>query len=358
MPHPVKPKLPFVSIIVLNYNGKKWLKACFDSVRKLNYPRNKYEVIMGDNASADDSVAFVKKNYPWIKIIRFDKNYGFCKSNNDCAKQAKGEYLAFLNNDTYVDKNWLIEMVKGVLSEKDVVSVGCKMLKPYKINGKSIIDYAGGKISPDGGAIYQGLFDIDKKEYNKKKYTGFGCGAGVLVEKKFFISTGGFDEYYFAGYEEIELGLRVWQYGYKALYIPSAIMYHERIGTFGDYFNPDMLARNVRNRFYFILKNFEIKTILIFLLWAILKLFFEIFYFLLKTETKASLATLRGMLWFLRDVENKSLFRRVIVKRKEINQNKKILDKELYKKGIVSTIFEKIEYGGSCLRVVLTKEFH
>jgi len=343
--------LPPVSIVILNYNGKHHLKECFESLYKLDYPKSKYEVIMGDNASSDDSVKYVRTNFPWVKIVKFDKNYGFCKSNNEIAKTSQGEYLVFLNNDTIVTEDWLKNFVTPLTQKKEVLSAGCKMLKSYEINGKEVIDYAGGKISPDGGGMYIGMLDKDKREYNLKKYTGFGCGAGVIVNKKFFLNTGGFDEYYFAGYEEMDLGLRVWKYGYKVLYVPNSVMYHKRLGTFGSHFNLDMLARNTKNRFYFILKNFEIKIIFIFLFWAVLKCFFEMFYFVLKGKRDISIAIIKGMIWFLKDIKNEKALKRILEERKKMNRNKKVSDNVLFEYGIISTIREKMEYGKYYLQV-------
>ncbi len=337
--------ISIVSIIVVNYNGKKYLEDCFKSLEKLNYPKDKYKVIMVDNASSDDSVEFTRKIFPWIKILKLDKNYGFCKPNNEGAKIAHGEYLIFLNNDTIVTENWLINLVSGVNSHKNTLSAGCKMVKPPTDNGTEIIiDYAGGKISPDGGGIYVGMMDKDQPKYNVETYTGFGCGAGVIVNREFFLNTGGFDEYFFAGYEEMDLGLRIWRCGYKVVYLPKSVMYHKRLGTFGSHINHEMLARNTKNRFYFILKNFEGQTIILFLFLASLKCIFEILYFFLKGNLNVSIANVRGVLWFLKDIKDEKVIKRIFKEKKKMKLNKKVSDVELYKYGIISTITEKIEY--------------
>ncbi len=338
---------PFVSILVVNYNGKKWLKDCFESLEKLNYPKDKYEVIMMDNASSDDSVEFTRKNFSWIKILKLDKNYGFCKPNNEGAKIAKGEYLVFLNNDTYVDKDWLIELVKPVVTDKTVISVGCKMLKPYTLNGEKIIDYAGGLFSVIiGYGLYMGLYDRDDKKYNIEKPIGFGCGAGVLIDRHFFLKTGGFDEYFFAGYEEIDLGLRCWRNGYKVMYAPRSVMFHKRLGTFGSMFSKKdnfRLALCSKNQLYFIFKNYRIKNIFIFLFWMILAFLFQIiYYFLLKGLPGPFISSLRGKIIFLRDIKNKNILHRIILKRKEINKNKKNSDKQLWKYGLIASLKDEI----------------
>ena len=107
----MKSDYPLVSLIIVNWNGKKWLRNCLDSVYSQNYKN--FEVIFVDNASTDDSVDFVKDNYPETKIIQNEDNYGFAKGNNIATRIAKGKYLFFLNNDTKVGKNFLTELVKS-----------------------------------------------------------------------------------------------------------------------------------------------------------------------------------------------------------------------------------------------------
>jgi len=338
-------KLPTVSIIVLNYNGKKWLKDCFESLRNLEYPKDKYEVIMGDNKSTDDSVEYVRKNFPWVKILELDKNYGFCKANNLCAKEAKGEYLVFLNNDTVVEKEWLNELVKGVLLEKDIISAGCKMLKSYKSdNNKPVIDYAGGKFTYELN-FYEGIYEEDSEKFSVQKYTGFGCGAGVIVKKDFFLYIGGFDEYYFGGGEELELGLRAWQYGYKVLYVPSAVIIHKRLGTFG-YLNFDRTTLMWgKSTLYLILKNYELKTTILFLFEFIFLNFLpKIIFFAINRQPKGSIAVIKGVFEFLSDIKKKKILKKIFEYRKVINKNKKRSDKDLYEMGLMTTFKERLMY--------------
>ena len=339
-------ELPKISIIILNYNGKKWLKDCFESLDNLDYPKDKYEVIMGDNASSDDSVEYVMKSFPWIRVLKFDKNYGFCKGNNLCAKEAKGDYLVFLNNDTFVEKDWLKELVKGVLSEKDIISAGCKMLKPYKSdNNKLVLDYAGGKLTFELN-FYEGIYEEDNEKFSVQKYTGFGCGAGVIVKKDFFLYVGGFDEYYFAGGEELELGLRAWQYGYKVLYIPSSVMVHKRYGTFKN-MNVNMSSTKLwaKIELYLILKNYELKNIILFLP----QLFFlvylpKIIFFIINRQPKGSIAVIEGIFEFLKDIKERKILKKIFEYRKRINRNKKRSDKDLYKMGLMATFKERLKY--------------
>lgn len=122
------PRLPLVSIIVPNYNGKHFLENCFKSISKLNFPKGMYEVILVDNNSKDNSVDFIRNNYPRIKIITNEINLGFAKGCNVGANYAKGKYIAFLNTDTEVTEDWLSYLVKRIESDTMIAAVNSKIL--------------------------------------------------------------------------------------------------------------------------------------------------------------------------------------------------------------------------------------
>ncbi len=117
------PDCPFVSVIVLNFNGLVFLEACLSSLEQLSYPSGTFEVILVDNASTDRSVPLVRERFPWVKIIQKKANLGFAAGNNVGIRASKGKYIALLNNDTKVDKNWLTELV--MVCEEDAVVGAC-----------------------------------------------------------------------------------------------------------------------------------------------------------------------------------------------------------------------------------------
>lgn len=118
---------PFISILIVNYNGKKYLEDCLSSLFSINYPKNKYEVILVDNDSQDNSVDFIKKNFPKVNLIESDENLGFAGGNNLAYSKAKGEYIVLLNNDTKVDINWLKELVDTAQRKKSIGIVSSKL---------------------------------------------------------------------------------------------------------------------------------------------------------------------------------------------------------------------------------------
>jgi len=313
-------KSPFVSIIVLNYNGKQYLKECFGSVRKINYPKNRYDVIMGDNASSDDSISYVKKNFPWVKILKFDKNYGFAEGNNKCVEKARGEYVVFLNNDTKVDKKWLIELVKGFDFDDDVAICGSKLLF---YDRPDVINSAGGKLAYMGCSSDIGLGEKDQKKFNEYNFVGYVCGASLMIKKQLFDELGRFDPDYFAYCEDTDLCWRAWLYDHKVLYVPSSRVLHKFGGSFG---KNRATFYNIRNTYFTAFKNLgtinAIKNPLIdsfFYFMSIIKkiLFLQINDF--KTIKIISIAHFS----FLQNLK------KMMKKRRIIQRNRKISDNQL-----------------------------
>lgn len=124
-------KHPIVSIIIVNYNGKRFLKSCLDSLRQLHFPKSQFEIIVVDNNSWDDSVAYLKREYPEVHIIESEHNVGFAGGNNLGVKHAHGRYVVLLNNDTTVDPDWLSALVHRAESSRSIGAV----------NGKSLLWY-------------------------------------------------------------------------------------------------------------------------------------------------------------------------------------------------------------------------
>ncbi|OGX06896.1 MAG: hypothetical protein A3G87_00620 [Omnitrophica bacterium RIFCSPLOWO2_12_FULL_50_11] len=328
---------PFVSIIVLNFDGKEWLKECLASLEKLHYPKDRYEVIMGDNGSTDGSGEYVAQNFSWVRIFRFRKNYGFCKANNLCARGAKGDYLVFLNNDTFVEKDWLRFLVEEARSGPNILSCASKMFFPQYKRGH-LVQTAGGVIVPSGCGLYEGWMEEDSEAYNVPRDTGFGCAAGVLIERQFFLETGGFDEYYFYSGEEADLGFRVWAYGYKVRYVPTAVMYHfmGRTGFRGKGVTPTIEYLILRNSLYFILKNFEWVNVLKGILLYEARVVAKILYALAKGNFPILAAILKAHATLLKDRG------KVLRVRREMQQKRRVTDKELRQKGVLISVPEFI----------------
>jgi len=207
-------KIPLVSIIIVNYNGKTHLEECLSSLEKIDYKN--YEIILVDNNSTDTSVEYVKNTYPSITIIKLNRNYGFAEPNNIGAKNAKGDYLLFLNNDTTVNPNFISEMVNVLEQDPQIAICQSLLLKP---NGE--VDSSGDFIDTLGRA-----YSSKNKENEVKKILS-ARGASMMVRKDSFWDLGGFDKRFFASFEDVDLGWRAWIWGYKIVVVPSSIVYHK-----------------------------------------------------------------------------------------------------------------------------------
>jgi len=215
-----------VSIIILNHNGESYLRDCIDSLLALEYPDNKYEIVVVDNNSRDNSIPIVE-GYRSVHLIKNPVNMGFAEANNLAAKRVSSEYIAFLNNDMKVDKKWLSELLSPTDEEDGIACVGSKILN---WDG-SLIDFAGGNINFMGMGI--------QKDYNRpasrtpleKGFIPFACGGSMLISRKVFLDVGGFDKDYVFFNEDVDLGWRLWLYGYKVIFSPDAVSYHRHHGT-------------------------------------------------------------------------------------------------------------------------------
>jgi len=245
---------PSISIIIVNLNGKDYLKICLGSVRKLNYPKDKIEVIVVDNGSNDDSIEFLSSNFPEIKVIKNNSNSGFAVANNQGARLASGEYTAFLNNDTRVDENWLIELLSKVYDNKEVVCAGSKVLS---FDGKTV-DFVGSMINFEGKGfqVDYGL-DSAKDIYDQPAYLPFVNGGAMIVNKQVFLECGGFDEDFFAYYEDVDFGWRLWVLGYKVIFAPKSIVYHIHHGTSKIFSEDKLRFLKERNALYSVFKNYD-----------------------------------------------------------------------------------------------------
>jgi len=321
--------LPYVSIIVLNYNSKQYLPACFDSLSKINYPKGRYEVLMPDNASSDGSVEFVTREFPWVTVLINNRNYGFAEANNQAAAVAKGEYIAFLNPDTVVHENWLIKLVKAMKADEAVACCGGKVLF---LGDRNIIQNAGHKMSLIGLACNVGLGERDSPKFNTPGYTLHASGCAMLVRKDVFFQVGGFDPDYFMYVEETDFGLRLWLYGYKVAYVPTSVAYHELAGSFESKFTPFHVFHAEKNRLATLVKNLEWNSVFRGMTVSFFYSLVKLVKFLKGRRTDLIRAMFAGKVAFARELP------KIIEKRQVVQRNRKVSDRELYRLGLLAPL--------------------
>ncbi|MCX5714297.1 MAG: glycosyltransferase [Candidatus Omnitrophica bacterium] len=245
----MKKTYPKVSIITVNFNGRKYLRSFFLSLSNLNYTKSKIEVIFVDNASTDGSVEYVRKRFPKVKIIK-NKVNNYCKALNLGFGASRAPYCALLNNDVKTDKNWLVELVKVMLKEKNIAVAGSKILTA---DGK--IQNAAHYERPNFYWGERGAGE-EKIKFDKLEEVPSLCGAAVLYKKEAVIQAGLFDEDFVIYGEDVDMSFRLREKGYKLYFVPTSIVYHKFHGTASE-----ELARFYieRNRLLYLAKHYPHK---------------------------------------------------------------------------------------------------
>jgi len=217
---------PTVSLIVLNWNGKRHLASVLSSLTRLDYPPDKLELIVADNGSTDGSVDFVRREFPAVRLIEFKQNLGFAAANDVAAEQAQGEWVGFLNNDMWVEPTWLRGMISAL---GDHPEAACLASRIKNWDG-SALDFIG------GGVNYQGHgFQVDygarESARDVERQVLFACGGAMLIQRGLFLEVGGFDRDFFAFFEDVDLGWRLNVMGHEVWYTPRATAFHRHHGT-------------------------------------------------------------------------------------------------------------------------------
>ena len=234
---------PFsVSVIVVNYNGGRWLEGCLSAIHA--QLADSAELILVDNASNDHSAELVRERFPHVRLLELTRNSGFAAGNNAGARIAKGRYLAFLNNDTVPQPGWLSALRRPL--DKDP-SVGLTTSRIVYLQDPSVIDSAGDGYLRAGGA-YKRFHGENFARGNDSGDVFGACGAACMVRQDVFVKLGGFDEDFFMVYEDVDLSYRARLLGHRCVYVSDAIVHHAGSGT---------LQRNSKEAVYFGQRNLE-----------------------------------------------------------------------------------------------------
>src|SRR5690348_6564113 len=209
---------PFVSIIIVNWNGMNYMKECIDSLLNLSY--SNYEIILVDNASSDGSVEFVEKNYPKVRVIRNKENLGFAEGNNIGIRETKGELIALFNPDAVADKEWLSRLVSVLQSSENIGGVVGKIYYYGDKFGKDAVFCTWSKMDPYSAAPY----NFHKNEPVSK--VDYLSGAAMVVKREMINKIGSLDPGYFLYFDETDWCARMIRGGYDLVYVPTAIAWH------------------------------------------------------------------------------------------------------------------------------------
>lgn len=245
-----------LAIVILNWNGKKFLQQFLPAL--IQFSPN-YRIILADNASTDDSISFVKTNFPSLEIVINEQNGGFAKGYNDALKKIESDLYLLINSDIEVTRNWLEPLLK-IMENSEIA--GCQP-KIKSFAKKDEFEHAGAS----GGFLDRNFYPFcrgriinhiekDEIQYDDKKEIFWTSGACMLIRSKLFHEVGGFDEHFFAHMEEIDLCWRLKRLGYSFYVEPKSWVYHVGGGTLA-YLSPQKTFLNFRNSLFMITKNYS-----------------------------------------------------------------------------------------------------
>lgn len=246
------------AIVILNWNGCNHLERFLPPLL-MRTPADNCHIYVADNASTDGSIDLLQNSFPTVRIITFDRNYGFAGGYNKALRQIDAEYFVILNNDVEVGDNWLGYLLGYLDNNPEVAAV---MPKIRSFHNKRYFEYAGaagGFIDTLGFPFCRGrilnVVEEDTGQYNDDPLPVFwATGACLVVRSKIFFDAGMFDASFFAHMEEIDLCWRIQNLGYHLMVVPQSVVYHVGGGTLPNE-NPQKLYLNFRNNLFLLMKN-------------------------------------------------------------------------------------------------------
>jgi GT2 family glycosyltransferase len=245
------------AVVILNYNGEKFLRQFLPSVIQHS---GDAAVVVADNRSTDKSLSVLQEQFPTVRVIELEQNYGYCGGYNRALRQVNAEYFVLLNSDIEVTPDWLEPMEQLLTRNPNIQAVQPKVLAYHS---KHLFEYAGaagGFIDTLGYPFCRGrLFnhvETDKGQYNDEREVFWATGACLMIRSSNYLKLGGLDEDFFAHMEEIDLCWKINRSGGKVYYSGKSTVYHVGAGTLG-HDNPRKTYLNFRNGLVMIYKHFS-----------------------------------------------------------------------------------------------------
>ena len=305
-----------VTIIIVTRNHLEHLEDCLKSVMNLKYPH--LEIILADNASTDGTSDFVQQKFPSVKVLRFDKNYGFAEGNNRAIKQARGNYIFLLNPDTKIDPECINKLLEVIQGDE---GIGICMAKMLMFNEPSVINSTGIIANSVLQGRDRGAWELDVGQYDRDVQILGACGGAMFIRRALFDKIGFFDKRYFAYYEDLDFSIRTWLGSYKVIFAPQAVVYHKYRP-----FRKDILNEYIdhRNRLRMMLKNMSFPT----LRWMLPKSLYtdikSIYRHLRRKRLRLAFYRLKSLIWNLLMLAD-TLIRRAKVQMKRIVKDRPIV---------------------------------
>jgi len=330
---------PSVAVVILNWNGKAYLKQFLPGILLSEY--DNLQIVVGDNASTDDSVSFLQENFPTVKIIQNDQNYGFAGGYNKVLERVEADYFILLNSDVEVVPNWIKPIISLMESDAQIAAAQPKIKWQLNKNQFEYAGAAGGYLDIYAFPFCRGrlfnVYEFDNGQYNEQKEVFWASGAAFFIKSKCWREAGGLDADLFAHMEEIDLCWRLKNLNYKIMYCPDAEVYHVGGGTLQTE-NPFKTYLNFRNNLIIMQKNLPAGDAIFRITIRMFIDFIAWWHFLLTGKPKFTMAVTKGHWHFLKSLS-------------KTNKKRKLIQKEyakhtgVYNNSIVWAFFiKKIKY--------------
>ncbi|MFY9410023.1 MAG: glycosyltransferase family 2 protein [Methanosarcina flavescens] len=303
-----------VSVVILSYNSKEYLKECIPSLISQTY--QDFEIIVVDNASTDGSEEFIKANYPGIKIVQTGKNLGYAAGNNAGFEVAEGEYIVVVNPDTVADPEWLAKLIEPLENDPTITATTSKVLIYYQ---KDKINTCANTAHYTGLTFCRGL-NKSASELDSCQPVGAVSGCSFAIRSDMLKNINGFDSDFFLYQEDADLSWRIRFAGGKIMYVPESVIYHKyklSIAPWKEFYLE-------RNRYLILLKNFSLKTLLLLLPVLIVTEIVTMGHAVLNGP-KYVKSKLLAYFWILQNIKI------ILTKRRETLSKKIITDSEFFR---------------------------
>ena len=244
-------------VIIPNFNGKRYIKACLASLREQTF--QDFAVCVVDNGSEDGSDIIVEEEFPEYELVRLKRNYGFARAVNEGIRNTTSKYVLLLNNDVVVNKNFIEKLQKAIDNRKSVFAYQAKMLK---LSDPDTIDSAGDLYCALGWAFALGK-DKEAERYGRDVPIFSACAGAAIYRREYLNVTGLFDEKHFCYLEDVDLSYRARINGYAIRFCPEALVYHAGSGTSGSRHNDFKVRLSARNNIYLIYKNMPLPQLIL-----------------------------------------------------------------------------------------------
>lgn len=324
---------PRIAIVILNWNGRKFLEQFLPSV--ISHSPG-CQVVVADNASADNSVSYLQKEFPEVKLILHPDNLGFCEGYNQAFRQIEADYYVLLNSDVEVTPNWLNPVIALMATDASIAACQPKIKSYYKRNYFEYAGAAGGFIDYLGypfcrGRIFETI-EEDKGQYNDTVPVFWATGACLFITAEAYWQAQGLEPAFFAHMEEIDLCWRLQLMGYKIMYCGQSEVYHVGGGSLPKN-SPRKTYLNFRNGLALLYKNTEPRKLNIILITRIILDWVAAFKFLLSGYRHDAMAVLRAH-WHL--WQNRKYWQK---KRAETKHRELTYPELIYPKSLVGEYF-------------------